>query len=258
MSGAGPRSGWFPDPSGRHEERWWDDPQWTDDVRDGGERSVDPLVTVPAPSTVPTAGSSSAAAASVPTPGHPVLDAPTLVVAMPAVGGGTWQDTLPVLDADDKPLGWVQLGKVKHGWAGDEASATLVDASGAPLLGARRTTTVGQTRSGPSHGFELLDAQGALVSRGQHSRVIDRQRLRFSLGGTEIVRLDFTHSRRHQASPTTISAGAVEIGRIVQLGQRAPAGPAGSWLRLDRAPGLGEPQRTFATAAPLVILAYIT
>ena len=32
---------WLPDPSGRHELRWWDGTQWTEHVSDGGETSTD-------------------------------------------------------------------------------------------------------------------------------------------------------------------------------------------------------------------------
>ena len=35
---------WQPDPSGRHETRWWDGQRWTDHVSDHGLTSVDPLV----------------------------------------------------------------------------------------------------------------------------------------------------------------------------------------------------------------------
>ena len=42
---------WQPDPSGRHETRWWDGQRWTDHVNDYGLTSVDPLAPA-APSTV--------------------------------------------------------------------------------------------------------------------------------------------------------------------------------------------------------------
>lgn len=34
---------WHPDPTGRHELRYWDGSQWTDHVADNGEQAVDPL-----------------------------------------------------------------------------------------------------------------------------------------------------------------------------------------------------------------------
>lgn len=38
-----PTPGWNPDPTGRHEYRYWNGTTWTDDVSDSGVTSVDPL-----------------------------------------------------------------------------------------------------------------------------------------------------------------------------------------------------------------------
>ncbi len=35
--------GWFPDPTGRHDHRWWDGAAWTAHVADAGIATVDPL-----------------------------------------------------------------------------------------------------------------------------------------------------------------------------------------------------------------------
>ena len=37
-----PPAGWHGDPSGRHELRYWDGSQWTENVSDGGTASTDP------------------------------------------------------------------------------------------------------------------------------------------------------------------------------------------------------------------------
>jgi hypothetical protein len=42
-SSPGPPPVWAPDPSGRHQVRFWDDRNWTDSVADGGHVSNDPL-----------------------------------------------------------------------------------------------------------------------------------------------------------------------------------------------------------------------
>lgn len=34
---------WAPDPSGRHEQRWWDGKGWSEHVADGAVRGMDPL-----------------------------------------------------------------------------------------------------------------------------------------------------------------------------------------------------------------------
>ena len=42
-AGSSPRwRGWHPDPSGRHERRWWDGEAWSGAVRDGKVRANDP------------------------------------------------------------------------------------------------------------------------------------------------------------------------------------------------------------------------
>lgn len=38
-----PLFGWYPDPEGAHEERYWDGRSWTDNVRDAGAVSVAPF-----------------------------------------------------------------------------------------------------------------------------------------------------------------------------------------------------------------------
>ncbi len=40
--GGPPPPGWHPDPSGRHEHRFWDGHEWTRHVTSGGARSIDP------------------------------------------------------------------------------------------------------------------------------------------------------------------------------------------------------------------------
>ena len=35
--------GWYADPLGRHERRYWDGDEWTDDVSDDGVTGEDPL-----------------------------------------------------------------------------------------------------------------------------------------------------------------------------------------------------------------------
>ncbi|MCC6435918.1 MAG: DUF2510 domain-containing protein [Acidimicrobiales bacterium] len=45
--------GWFPDPLGRHEYRWWDGAVWTDQAASGGRNVIDP-VQAAGPGAVPT------------------------------------------------------------------------------------------------------------------------------------------------------------------------------------------------------------
>jgi hypothetical protein len=50
-----PAAGWNPDPTGRHEYRYWDGGSWTDDVSDNGLTSVDPVAGGASPGGDPTA-----------------------------------------------------------------------------------------------------------------------------------------------------------------------------------------------------------
>ena len=51
---------WHPDPTGRHQYRWWDGRQWTDQVADHGVMGVDPVM-----ATTPTAAAGAAADGAV-------------------------------------------------------------------------------------------------------------------------------------------------------------------------------------------------
>jgi Protein of unknown function (DUF2510) len=42
-----PAPGWLPDPTGRHQYRYWDGARWTENVADGGVASIDALGQVP-------------------------------------------------------------------------------------------------------------------------------------------------------------------------------------------------------------------
>jgi hypothetical protein len=50
-----PAAGWNPDPTGRHEYRYWDGSVWTDDVSDQGVTAVDPVGTPGGPGGAPAA-----------------------------------------------------------------------------------------------------------------------------------------------------------------------------------------------------------
>ncbi|MBI4936531.1 MAG: DUF2510 domain-containing protein [Actinobacteria bacterium] len=45
-----PNPGWFPDPMGRHQFRYWDGGRWSDHVSDGGQTAIDPLSAPQSPS----------------------------------------------------------------------------------------------------------------------------------------------------------------------------------------------------------------
>lgn len=41
-SGRSSGAGWFPDPTGRHDRRWWDGAKWTGDITDRDVQGTDP------------------------------------------------------------------------------------------------------------------------------------------------------------------------------------------------------------------------
>lgn len=44
-----PQQGWYPDPTGTFEQRWWDGAKWTEHVVNAGQQTVSPLPTGEAP-----------------------------------------------------------------------------------------------------------------------------------------------------------------------------------------------------------------
>jgi uncharacterized protein YxjI len=44
-----PAPNWYPDPGGKHEHRYWDGTQWTENVANHGRQAVDPLVATHVP-----------------------------------------------------------------------------------------------------------------------------------------------------------------------------------------------------------------
>jgi len=80
--------GWFPDPTGRHDHRWWDGVTWTAHVADAGIAGHDPLEAQDArraDTPVDTSGASDAVAASAARSGTDPVAITSLAVAVPAV-----------------------------------------------------------------------------------------------------------------------------------------------------------------------------
>ncbi len=77
---------WHPDPTGRHEHRWWDGIQWTDQVADGGVTSTDPMVAAPVPSAT---GSTSSSGPNFKIIGLVVAGAILIIVLVVVLAGGS-------------------------------------------------------------------------------------------------------------------------------------------------------------------------
>jgi hypothetical protein len=69
-------AGWYADPAGRHEKRYWDGTGWTAGVSDGGVAGTDPPGSPPTPLSERPAGQVTAPAASAPVTVPAAADAP--------------------------------------------------------------------------------------------------------------------------------------------------------------------------------------
>lgn len=69
-------AGWYPDPTNRHQNRWFDGNDWTDQVADGQAVSTDPVQGGPAAAATPAPTPDPAATAAVPVASGPPPGAP--------------------------------------------------------------------------------------------------------------------------------------------------------------------------------------
>lgn len=80
-------AGWQPDPTGKHEHRYWDGTQWTDNVADGGVAGTEPYEPVasetPPPSAEPDPTTPEAPTVVTPVPGDDTTSYPTASGAPP-------------------------------------------------------------------------------------------------------------------------------------------------------------------------------
>lgn len=97
---AGP-AGWLADPTGRHQHRYWDGTDWTDDVADQGATSVDPFKPAPAPAPE--------VASPEPEPA-PVSPEPALVLPTPTVAPVVTTKPLAKNEQPSSGRGIVALG----------------------------------------------------------------------------------------------------------------------------------------------------
>ncbi len=80
--------GWFPDPTGRHDHRWWDGASWTEHVADAGVAGRDPIVSAASPDAPSITRTATRPAASAPQGATDPLAGIALGVAILAVPVG--------------------------------------------------------------------------------------------------------------------------------------------------------------------------
>lgn len=126
-------AGWFPDPYGRYEQRWWNGADWTANVATGGAQAIDPMGNSPVVPFATPATATSAAAASASTAGIRFLDrmghsaleraTPSLRASLAGLGGAVMAVSALALAApeaieetDRTVLTIVALALVVAGW----------------------------------------------------------------------------------------------------------------------------------------------
>jgi uncharacterized protein YxjI len=140
---------WYPDPMGRHEYRWFDGNQWTDQVSSNGQQSIDP---VQAPAVVVTSDAKQEILA------RNVARAGVQVGA--AQGGGTLF-TEPVLVVAQKAK-FIEISNeyAIHDQHGTQIGAVREVGQSAAKKVMRFVSSVDQFMT---HKLQVVDAQGAVV-----------------------------------------------------------------------------------------------
>lgn len=176
----GTPAGWYADPMGRHEYRWYDGNQWTDSVASGGVQSTDPLHAAPPTTVVGTA---------TPADVQRQVTQQAGIEATEAAGGGTLF-TSPVLVVNQK----AKIIEVN-------AEFAIYDGSG---------TQIGAVRQvGQSTAKKVMRVLSSLDQFMTHTlQVVDRD-------GT--VALQLTRPRKVMKSKIIVQDGnGRPVGEIVQ------------------------------------------
>lgn len=135
---------WHPDPTGRHQHRWWDGQRWTEHVADAGVSSIDQLASPP-PTAAEAPTSLGDTSAGTPTgDGGSAADASPSVTAPLSTGGVTTPDEPAAADADvttplaGPPPSWSQqpAWNEQPAWGSTPAAGGGTPPPGAPWAGA--------------------------------------------------------------------------------------------------------------------------
>lgn len=165
------RPGWYPDPGGRHEHRFWDGTRWTEQVADQGTSGTDSLVPAPPANVGPDRRS-------------PLLAIVLAVVALVVLGVAAFV----LLGGDDGDNG--------HGTGGGEpGGGSLVgsyEVEGTNADGSSYQGTAEITGSGPDFRIEWIT--GTSTSSGRGTLEGDRFEVSFSGSltgtGTAVYRVE--------------------------------------------------------------------
>lgn len=236
MTGAGPPA-WHPDPTGRHEHRWWDGAGWTGTISDGGRVGDDPAGAPTRSAEAPAVGS--------------MLDASSLVIDFNVTGyerDGAWM----VYDRRaDRPVGSMTI---EHGGLTSPARYVALDPDGRALFSVERHSRLGRLT------VLVRDAGGRLLGRivSAPPDLLLLAPATSEPGAAEAV---WATSRRPGRPPIGSQPPPVTVYTLVRhdgtpVGALQAQGDTGGlfgasvpyWFHLDREPGLQEPLRTLTVA----------
>jgi hypothetical protein len=133
MTNIPPAGGWYRDPTGRYNIRYWDGRQWTHHVNSGGVNSTDPVAADMA-SIPPTPGTEASA-----TPPAPVAQQPTMQITQqaPRSSAGTVVAVVLSLIA----VAVVVIVLLSQSGDDDSTTTTVPDTTGAPAQTEAPATT---------------------------------------------------------------------------------------------------------------------
>lgn len=260
---AGPHPpGWYADPWGRHEHRWWDGHRWTAAVADGGRRGEDPPQGTP---TVPTVNRPAdrirrdvqrAGADTAPAGGGTLFTEPVLVVNQKAKLIEV-TNTYAVFDRNGNQIGAVRqvgqstLKKVARVLTSYDQFFThtlqVVDAAGTPVLSLTRPRKLLKSR------VLVDDAAGNRVGEIIQRNAIGKIRFGLVAGGTEVGEIRAENWRAWNFTIT--DAAGTEVARITKTWEglaKTLFTTADNYVVQIHRP-LTEPLRSLVVAAALAV-----
>lgn len=249
-------AGWHPDPSGRHQFRWWDGNRWTDQVADAGVVATDPLE--------PAAATPAATPAKKVTPrsaqADAILDHTHLRFCSGGAGGtapGWWK----VKDASGEKVARVfrRTNRATMWGLDDGAVMGALMRLGRKEPG-KRSGDVAFGRN--IMGMDLTDHAGTVwATRATFSSALDLT-WNFAVGGEKLlkVKVDVANfSGAFQSAVLLDRSTKQELGRVTEEDIEGKRGSNDytSWLCIERAPGLTDPMRSLVMSVPLVLQTFL-
>lgn len=254
-----PSGGWHTDPSGRHQFRWWDGTRWSDQVADNGVASLDAL---PAP------GATSAAAQAVAETG------PSAVASAEAAESLLGRSQLLFRSGGGNfPPAWWEVHDENHQAVGKVwrhgRSNMLCDLEGNSVIGANAAllyasgqTTVQAIRSGDRRigDLQIVGAAGGELSGITFFQFATSMSMRCSYGDEKKM---LTVKMKRSPSGAVKSVELLDrdkraVGTITEIDRTGNLVKQGTcWYHLERDPGLVDPVRQLAVAAPLLMSSYL-